>query len=254
MRYLDQVLGLSPARYQVVLALGCVLGIALAAVRGRRRGLPLPTVLDAALVAALGGLLLGRGGYVGIHWAYFQNHLGEAVSFWRGGLWSPGVIVGAGVGVLILCRWRQVDPRSILDAMAPGAAVVSLVAWLACLVAGCAWGIEVWPDQGLLWHLRVELPDLYGVRAPRLPVPVAGMVWSAGLLLLTLLAEPRCPPLPLWLTLHAAGDFGLRFLRGDVTSVIAGLGPGQLADLGLILVGLVLWIPPIWRRDGDRVQ
>jgi phosphatidylglycerol:prolipoprotein diacylglycerol transferase len=254
MRYLDQIFGLSPARYQVILALGYLMGTALAVVRGRRRGLSPTTMLDAALAAALGGLLLGRGVYAGLNWTYFQDHLGEAARIWRGGLSAPGVIVGAGASVLILCRWQQIDPRPVLDAMAPGAASVSLAAWLACLAAGCAWGIEVWPDQGLLWHLRAELPDLYGVRAPRLPVQGMGIIWSAGLLLATWLAERRGRPFPLWLALHAAGDLGFRFLRGDIAPVAGGLGPGQLGDLALLLLGLALWLTPIWRRDGDRVQ
>lgn len=251
---LDLRFWFSPARYRLILAFGCLLGAGLAMARGRRRGHSLATMLDAALGVALGGLLLGRGVYVARNWAYFEDHLVEGARLWRGGLSAPGVILGAGIGLLILCRWRRIDPRPILDAMAPGAALVSLAAWLACLVVGCAWGIEVWPDQGLLWHLRAELPDLYGVEAPRLPIQVAGMAWSAGLLVLTLLIEGKCSPFPLWLTLHAAGDFGWWFLRGDVVPVIGGLGVGQLVDLALLLLGLTLWATPIWRRDGDRVQ
>ena len=251
---LGQPFGFSPARYQVILVIGCVLGTAIALLRGRQRRLPLATVADAALAAGVAGLLLGRGVHVGLNWIYFRDHLGEAARVWRGGLSAPGVLVGAVVGVLALCRWRRTDPRPILDAMAPGAATVALAAWAACLAAGCAWGIEVWPGQDLLWHLRAELPDLYGVRAPRLPVQILGIVWSAGLLATTWLAARWGRPFPLWLTLHAAGDFGLRFLRGDVTPVIAGLDLAQVVDLALVLLGLVLWTMPIWRRDGDRVQ
>jgi phosphatidylglycerol:prolipoprotein diacylglycerol transferase len=251
---LEQLLGLIPAQYRIILALGCLLGTVLAMVRGRRRGLSLPMMLDVALVAAVVGLLLGRAVYVGLNWSYFRSHLGEAVRIWHGGLSAPGVLVGAVVGVLILCRWRRVDMRPILDALAPGAALISLAAWLACLAAGCAWGIEVWPEQGLLWHLGVELPDLYGVLAPRLPVQVLGIAWSAGLLFVLLLIDRKWAPFPLWLTLHALGDFGLRFLRGDVTPVAGGMDPGQVVDLALALLGLTLWIAPVWRRDGDRVQ
>jgi phosphatidylglycerol:prolipoprotein diacylglycerol transferase len=232
--------------YRLILALGLVLATGVALLRASRRGFSAQQAFDVVLSAAIGGVLVGRVAYVTANWVYFRAHPVEAVQPWRGGLVASGVVVGAVMGVLLLCRLRRIDPRPLLDVLAPAAAMVVVFAWLACLARGCSWGIEVWPDQGFLWRLRLELADLYGLRAPRFPVQLLGAAWSAALAAWLLLQSRPRRLFPIWLFLHALGDFVLGFLRGDVTALFAGLAHNQLADLGLALVGLILIIT--WAR------
>jgi phosphatidylglycerol:prolipoprotein diacylglycerol transferase len=238
--------------YRSILAGGLILAAAVAILRGRRHALRPARVFDGLLAAAGGGLLLGRAVYALANWAYFAGRPLEALQFWRGGLSASGALIGAGLAVWLWCRVRGEDPRPLLDALAPGAAVVAIAAWLGCLVRGSAWGVEVWPDQGALWLLRVEWPDLYGLVAPRVPVQACGMVWNAAILTALLVLGRRGRPFPLWLLLHAVGDLGLGFLRGDVTPVALGLAAGQMADLAFVLIGLLLLATPAWRRQGER--
>lgn len=223
------------------------MGTALAVLWGRRWRLRPMAVVDGALAAAGGGLLAGRATYVAANWAYFHNHRAEALQVWQGGLSAPGALVGALIAVFILCRVRRIDPRPLLDALAPGAAVVASCAWVGCLEAGCAWGLEVWPGQGLLWSLSAELPDLHGLRAPRVAVQALGAGWYGLSLAGILLLGRQGRAFPLWLLLHAAGDFGLSFLRGDLARPALGLAVAQMVDLALALVGLVLLAIPEWR-------
>jgi phosphatidylglycerol:prolipoprotein diacylglycerol transferase len=241
---------LSPPGYRTILALGLLAAVALVVWRARRRGFaPLP-VLDAALAAAAGGLLVGRAAYVALNWAYFRHHVPEAFQVWRGGLMAPGVVAGAIAGVAFFNRRRGDSLPLLLDLLAPGGAVVALSAWLGCLIAGCAWGIEVWPDQPLLWPLRAELADLYSLRVPRLPVQALGMVWN-GLLLAGLgRAERPGRVFPLWLVAHAAGEVGLGFLRGDGVPLVGPLSAYQMGYLLLALAGLAGII--FRQRSNDR--
>lgn len=232
--------------YQGLLALGLVLGTVLSALQSRRRGLSPLAAVDGALAGAVGGLLIGRAIYAAAHWSYFHDHLGEALMVWRGGLSAPGAVVGGAVGVLALCRLRRADPRPLLDALAPGAALVVIFGWLGCLGAGCGCGLTVRPDQRLLWALSAELPDLYGLCVPRVAVQVLGAGWGGAVLATVLLVERRGRPFPLWLLLHAGGGFGLAFLRGDLVPLVAGLAPVQVADLAL--VGLALFAFLWWCR------
>ncbi|HIQ01360.1 MAG TPA: hypothetical protein EYH30_04420 [Anaerolineales bacterium] len=255
MCYTDDVFGfladLPLPGYPSLLALGLSMGTALAVLLGRRRGLTALAVVDGALAGAAGGLLIGRVVYAAAHWPYFHDHMGEVPMVWRGGLSAPGAVVGGIVGVLVLCRARRVGPRPLLDTLAPGAALVVISAWLGCLGAGCGCGLPVRPDQGLLWALSAELPDLYGLRAPRVAVPALGAVW--GMVTLAGLLLGRWDrPFPLWLLLYAGGDLGLGFLREDVTPWLAGLAGVQVADLALALAGLTLLTLPIWGGRGER--
>ncbi len=227
--------------YRTALVVGLLLGAALSVWVGRRGGLAPLLVLDGALAAAIGGLLLGRAVYVGAHLPYFQENPERVLAFWRGGLSAPGVVFGGMVGVGVLAWLRRRDPRPLWDALAPGAAVVLIAAYLGCLRAGCACGRETWPDQGILWSLSAELPDLYGLRAPRIAVQVLGVGWGALMLAATLWAARRRGAGARWLLLYGIGEFALGFLRGDATPVVGPLSALQVAGLGIALLGTLLF-------------
>jgi len=237
--------------YRAALTVGVLLGTALAFWTGRRNGLAAMVVVDGVLAAAVGGLLVGRLAYVAAHLPYFREHPTAALALWRGGLSAPGVVAGGAMGAGVLARLRGQSPRLLWDALAPGAAVVVIAAYLGCLRAGCACGRETWPGDGLLWTLSADLPDLYGLRAPRVAVPVLGMGWGALMLVLTLWmasggrattpgATARVAPA--WLALYGLGEFALGFLRGDTAPLIGGLSALQWAGLGLLGVGIALGV------------
>jgi hypothetical protein len=139
----------------------------------------------------------------------------------------------------------------MLDALTPGGAVLAVCAWLGCLLNGCAYGIETHPGQGLLWALTLELPNLYGIWAPRVAVQLLGAVWSVVALAAVILAGrgPRFEGLvfPLWLALYTVGSFGLGFLRADEVGLAAGWRADQVADLTLTAVGAVVLLAGLFR-------
>ena len=108
-------------------------------------------LVDAALAAGVGGLLLARAAYAGFHWAYYQDHLGQAVRLWDGGLAWQGALVGGVIGVSLMGAFRRIRVPVALDVLTPGAASLAAFAWLACQPVGCAYGIEPYPGDGLLW-------------------------------------------------------------------------------------------------------
>jgi prolipoprotein diacylglyceryltransferase len=183
---LDALSRLPLPEYRAALTVGVLIGAALALWVGHRNGLPVMVVVDGVLAAAVGGLLIGRLVYVAAHLAYFREHPTAALAFGQGGLSAPGVVVGGVAGVGGMARIRRRSPGPLWGALAPGAAVVLISAYLGCLRAGCACGRETWPADGVLWALSAELPDLYGLRAPRVAVSVLGMGWGALMLVLTL--------------------------------------------------------------------
>jgi phosphatidylglycerol:prolipoprotein diacylglycerol transferase len=198
-------------------------------------------VLDAALAAAVGGLILARAAYVGTHWIYYTNHLRQALRLRDGGLAWQGALVGGTAAVAALCAVRRKQPLVTLDVLTQGAASVAIFAWLGCFTAGCAYGMATFPWQGLLWTMSLDLPDLYGIYEPRVAVQLLGAVWSAVLLVVTLVAQRRARRsgmvFALWLMLHSLGSFGLGFLRGDEMALIAGWRADQLVNLAMGLAG-----------------
>jgi phosphatidylglycerol:prolipoprotein diacylglycerol transferase len=154
--------------------------------------------------------------------------------------------------VMAYCVLRRIALRQMLDVLTPGAALLAGCAWLGCLLNGCAYGIETYPGQGLLWALSLELPDLYGIWAPRVAVQLLGAGWGGVALAAVILAgrRPRFEGLvfPLWLALYTAGSFGLGFLRADEVGLVAGWRADQVADLALAVLGAVMLLAGLLGR------
>jgi len=244
--------------YTALLDVGLVAGVMVACLLARRRGLDFARVLDAALAAALGGLVGGRLVYVVARWAYYNDHLRQALDLQDGGLSWHGGLVGGLVVLLIYCAVRRVSLRSLLDVLTPGIALLAICAWLGCFFAGCACGIETYPGQGLFWALSLELADLYGIWVPRVAVQLLGAAWGAVVLAVVAVAG-RCARLEgltfsLWLALYSAGSLGLGFLRADEVTLVAGWRADQVVDLALIVVGVVaLVVGLLGQRQGGEV-
>jgi phosphatidylglycerol:prolipoprotein diacylglycerol transferase len=246
--------------YAALVDVGLLGGTAAACLVARRRGFNLARVLDAALAAALGGLIGGRAVYVAAHWAYYETHVRRALRPWDGGLAWHGALLGGLVAVMVYCAIRRISLRQMLDVLTPGVAVLAGCAWLGCLLNGCAYGIEAYPGQGLLWALSLELPDLYGIWAPRVAVQLLGAGWS-GVVLVAVILAGRRPwfeelVFPLWLALYTVGSFGLGFLRADEVGLVAGWRADQVTDLALVVIGAAGLVAGLLRgmakADGKR--
>jgi len=237
--------------YAALIGVGLITGTLIACLAARRRGLDPTRVLDASLAAALGGLLGARALYVAAHWAYYSDHLRRALRPWDGGLAWHGALAGGLIALLAYCAIRRTLPKLVLDVLTPGIALLAVCTWLACLLDGCAYGLETWPGQGLLWALSLELPDLYGTWAPRVALQLLGAVWSGVVLTAIIVAGRRACfrglAFPLWLALYTTGSFGLGFLRAGEMLSIAGWRADRVADLVLALIGAAVLAAGLFR-------
>ncbi len=226
-------------------------GLGLTVWIARRRRLPVWPTLDTLLVALAVGVLGGRAAYAGLNWAYFGDHLGDALQWWRGGLmWQAGLACGL-AGAVAYTRVKRLPLGDALDVCAPGLALGCGLGWLACYTANCAYGAPVWPDQPL-WFIAADLPDAYGIREPRAAVQWLGAAWAGMSWLLACGAkcaadlrskEDRQSLRPgayfaLFVGLYSAGVFALGFVRGDEIAMIGRLRVDQAADASLALAAL----------------
>jgi len=148
---------------------------------------------------------------------------------WAGGLaWQGGLLSGL-LLVVLYGACLRLPLGALLDALTPGLAWFVLCLWLGSGAANDVYGRETFPTDSL-WSLSADLPDLYGLRAPRVNVPLLGAAWS-GLVFVLLLLRGR------W------GAPGASFL---LCLALTGLG-------GLALVPLQANPVPYWfhvRLDG----
>jgi phosphatidylglycerol:prolipoprotein diacylglycerol transferase len=177
--------------YAALLSMGLLGGVLASVWLGARRRIDVIRSFDAALLGAIGGLLGARAAYVWVNWQYFRQHLLEGLRLWAGGLaWQGGLLLGLLLVAVYGVRYR-LPLGKLLDAVSLGAAVLTLFVWLGSGVAHDVYGRETFPGDGLLWRLSADLPDLYGLRAPRINLPALGAFWSALVVVLLWVLRDR---------------------------------------------------------------
>lgn len=200
-----------------------------------------------AVVITLFALLVGRAGFIALHWPYFSEHPGEIISF--AGLSEHAAIAGAAIGYWLLAKARQpIANRQLLVSLA--FLLIGIAASLGCIPNGCAFGRAVfWQTDGagsLAWLLRADWPDAALTNNPRWPVQALLADWLAlGLVGVGWTAMRRShgvrgwvlPAATLW---FAAGDFMLQPLRGDAALMLGNWRIFQGFDVMLAALSALL--------------
>lgn len=244
--------------YTVLLDLAIIAGLVVLAWRGQRREGRPGAWVDAGLAALVAGVIGGRLGHVAIHWAYFVEHPAEIYRIWQGGLNWHGAIASGLVGLLVTARLRGVDWRGALDALAFVLPVGVALTFGGCLLARCAYGREVASLADYSGLVAAELPDLYGLVAPRLLSQGFGIALGAILLLigwgLSRLIKREGVMFWLVLALLALGVFAIGYTLGDTLPAVGPLRLDQVLDLTVAVASLIAALVTGYRRRPEPVD
>ena len=206
----------------LVILIGFWLAVELADRLSVRCGLDVGTVQSASLYGALAGVVGARLGYVARYWSVYQGDLLGVLSL------SPetmapaeGLIVGLLAASVYLQR-KKAPLRRLLDAIAPGMAVLVSAIALSRHLSGEAFGVEAsvpWAVE--MWGARRHPAQLY--------VLVAGLA-----MLGVLLWAGRQVPAPgllflLFVALYGVGRLLLEPFRADSRLILGGLRVAQVA-------------------------
>jgi prolipoprotein diacylglyceryltransferase len=215
--------------------------------------------LDVGIAALVGGIVGARLLHVALEWRYFSDHTDEIAKLSSGGLVWHGALL-AGIPAVLLAAWlRRVPLKVWTDAAALALPVLWIAGWLACRRAGSAYGYEVWTLANWPGWLAEELPDIYGIIAPRLEVQLAGALFSTVLFGLALLLTWRdwLPGFRLWIVLALAGlGFALiGFFRADPSRIFYQRRADQVFDLLVFLLstltGSLIWLSSRRKMEAD---
>ena len=241
--------------YTALLDVAILFGLALLAWQGQRReGRPVAW-LDVGLATLAGGLVGARLLHAALHWGYFAERPGEVLQVWRGGLDWHGAVLGGLLALFVAARLRGVSWRPLTDALAFALPVGAALAFAGCLPSGCAAGREVASLADYPAPLVAELPDIYGLVAPRLASQLYGVALSLALLGVVWFLNRRLrrPGLSLWpvLSLLTLGLFGISFTLAAEGPAWGGLRLDQLLDLAVAALSAAMSVVAV-RLPGGR--
>lgn len=230
-------------RYTALVWLGALVGLGVAYLYLRkraRRAITATTFLDGALAVCAVGWLGARAYHLALNWEYYAARPADTIGL--EGLALRGAFIGGGCALLLFARLRALRVGKLADAAALGLAAGQSVGWLGALVHGAPYGVVSASP------LALELPDIYGLVAPRFPLAHAEIILF-GLVLCGLLIlaarRPRAGTL-FWtyLLVAASAQWALGFWRGDETLMLGAWRFDQVVDAGwsaLALGVLLRW-------------
>ena len=206
--------------------------------------------LDVGIAALVAGVIGARALHVALEWAYFADRVGEIDKLRMGGMAWHGGLLAALPAAWIAARLRRVPFRAWTDAAAFAFPVGMMAAWRGCRNAGCGYGYEVqtladWPG----WMVE-ELPDVFGLVAPRLDVQAGGVVFGGILFALVVIMTWRgwLVGTRLWMVLALCGLGHLiaGYVRADPAQTVLGHRADQTFNAQLVIVstviGGILWV------------
>lgn len=249
--------------YGLAYALG-FLGIHLWVLRRRTLlGLSRADLYDFSLFFTLSVLFFGRAFDIAVYeWGYYRQHPSQLLSYWRGGMATHGVLLGALVGTALFCWTKKKSFLALADEIVIPGALFMALGRIGNHINGEVYGYVT----NVSWAVRFPY-------APGFRHPVALYEGVKNLVIIPILFYVRkTPRRPTGLLLgHFIFWYG--FLRlftdyfRDYDSYWLGIGRGQYFNLFMAILGLwTIWIltkygrergPAVGepeRQEGDRAD
>jgi len=158
---LAEIFGVKLWYYGLTYSLGFV-GVYLWFKRAQKRlGWADREVYDLSILIALGILVFARAVEIVFYeWSYYLQHPSQALSYWRGGMSSHGVLLGGTLGIWLFSRWRGRSFLEVVDEVVIPAAFLMGVGRIGNFIDGniVGYATDVW------W--AVKFPAAEGFRHP----------------------------------------------------------------------------------------
>ena len=117
------IFGFSIAFYGIIIGIGMLLGITLAARDAERRGIGEDTVYDFALLGIVCGVIGARLYYVFFQWDNYRGNLLEILNLRAGGLAIYGGVIGGILSLMVYCKRKKQNFLNLADSLILGVLV-----------------------------------------------------------------------------------------------------------------------------------
>jgi phosphatidylglycerol:prolipoprotein diacylglycerol transferase len=245
--FLNWVVGPIPIRlYGLMIGLGFIIGILLAARRARKEGVNPDRVLDLGVYVLLAAIVGSRILFVLTDLREFAARPLDAFALWKGGLvFYGGLLAAVPVGIWYLKR-HKLPVWKTMDIMAPSIALGQAFGRLGCFFAGCCYGA---PCSG---PVCVTFSDIHSLAPRGVPLFPTQLMESGGdfLIFAALIFLRRYKKYDgqifwLYALSYAVLRFIIEFFRGDaIRGLYLGgiISTSQIIAIGMVvLAGVMMW-------------
>ena len=212
--------------YGLIIALGLVLAVVYACRRSKQFGIKEDDVLDGVLFVTPFAILCARAYYCIFSWEHYADNPISVLYIWEGGLAIYGGVLGAAIGVAVLCRVKRIKLAAMLDLVSLGFLIGQSMGRWGNFFNREAFGAETTS------FLRMGLMNTYtGQVTYYHPTFFYESVWNAvGFFLLHKLSKKRQYDGQIALSYVAWYGLGRAFIEGLRTDSLY-LGPFRVSQL-----------------------
>jgi phosphatidylglycerol:prolipoprotein diacylglycerol transferase len=234
--------------YGVLLAAAYLVGLKLAMVRAKARGLDSARVLDLGIYIIISALVGAKLLLLVTDFRTFSADPRELLTLARsGGVFYGGLILAVTVALWYIRR-VGLPLWTTCDVFAPGIALGHVIGRFGCLMAGCCFG----KPTSKPWGITFTDPFAAANVGTPLGVPLhPTQLYEAGaellILILLLVTERKGRPYPgrtfwLYMLLYAVSRFVIEFYRGDDRGSVGIFSTSQFISLLLVPLAIVMLI------------
>ncbi len=243
--FLNWVIGPVPIRlYGLMIGLGFIIGVYLAAWQAKREGLNRDRVIDLGVYMLLTAIVGSRLLFVLTNLEHFAANPFEAFALWKGGLvFYGGLLAAVPVGIWYVKR-HNLPVWKTADIMAPSISIGHAFGRLGCFFAGCCYGAPCDTSIGITFTDPHSLAPLGVPLYPTQLMEASGefLIFTA---LLLLRRSKTFDGQLFWLytLLYAVLRYIIELFRGDdIRGLYFGsfISTSQIIALGMFILSCVM--------------
>ena len=234
--------------YGVLLAAAYLLGLKLAMVRAKARGLDANRVLDLGIYIIISALIGAKLLLLITDFETFMHNPRELLTLARsGGVFYGGLILAVTVA-LVYIRKVGLPLWTTTDVFAPGIALGHVIGRFGCLFAGCCYG----KPTTMPWGITFTDPFAAANVGTPLGTPLhPTQLYEAGaellILIVLLTTERKGRPFPgrtfwLYMLFYAISRFVIEFYRADDRGTVGMFSTSQFISLVLAPLAIIMLV------------
>jgi len=224
--------------YGLMIGIGVIVALVVAAKRAKKRGLNTDFVYSLGLVTLVFGFIGAKLLYCIVEIESFLNEPMRVLS--GSGFVLYGGIIGGILTAMIYCKYKKAGFFEYFDLAVPSVALAQGFGRIGCFLAGCCYGRETDSAIGIMFHNSSIAPN--GIKLiPTQLFSSAGNFLIAIVLLLYARKDRKTGKVgALYLIFYSVGRFIIEFFRNDYRGNIGILSTSQFISLIIFATGAAM--------------
>jgi phosphatidylglycerol:prolipoprotein diacylglycerol transferase len=225
--------------YGLMIGIGVIVALVVAAKRAKKRGLDTDFVYGLGLITLVFGFIGAKLLYCIVEIEAFLNEPMQVLS--GSGFVLYGGIIGGILAAMVYCKYKKVNFFEYFDLAVPSVAIAQGFGRIGCFLAGCCYGRETDSCIGIMFHNSSIAPN--GIKLiPTQVFSSAGNFLIALVLLLYARKNRKTGKVgALYLILYSVGRFIIEFFRNDYRGNVGVLSTSQFISLVILAIGIAMF-------------